>query len=149
MNAFHDHDSTNSICGTAVSVRNIAPTTVSVDVEWFDHAGVSMGLSTRAISSEQLQVFWTNDNVHLHPFTADGTVTDTSDFAGWANVNAEDPRVLASAAIVCRDVAGAGTSDIEAMVGVPTYPVGATMEYFQAGMPMHWRPPMATPEVPE
>jgi hypothetical protein len=64
-------------------------------------------------------------------------------------VHADDPRILASAAIVCRDAAGSGATNIEAMTDVATFPVGATMEYFQAGMPVSWTPPMAAPEAPE
>jgi len=148
-NAFHDVDSNSSICGTVVTVRNAAPAGVSVDVEWFNNLGISEGLSTQSIGPGNIRVFWTNNNVQLVPFTAIGTTASTSDFSGWANVNADDPRVLASAAIVCRDVAGQAASNIEAMVNVATFAVGATMEFFQAGMPATWTPPMATPEVPE
>jgi hypothetical protein len=149
MNAFHDADSNNSICGTVVTVRNLAPVTVSVDVQWFNNLGFSEGLSTQSISPTAPRAFWTNNNVNLAPFSLQGTVTLTSDFSGWANVHADDPRILASAAIVCRDVAGTGASNIEAMVDVATFPVGATMEFFQAGMPASWVPPVAVSEMPE
>jgi hypothetical protein len=149
MNAFHDVDSNNSICGTVVTVRNLSAATVSVDVQWFNNLGFSEGLSTQSISSTVPKAFYTNINVNLAPFSIQGTTASTSDFSGWANVHADDPRILASAAIVCRDVAGTGASNIEAMVDVATFPVGATLEYFQAGMPATWTPPMAAPEMPE
>ena len=149
-NAFHDVDSDHSICGTVVSVRNVAAASVPVDVEWFDFNGNSIALSTLTIPSGDMNVFWTNANVQLEPFTASGIASNTVDFqGGWANVNANDPRILASAAIVCRDVAGQDASNLEAMVNVPTFPVGATAEFFTAGMPDTWTPAPAVSEVPE
>jgi hypothetical protein len=34
------------------------------------------------------------------------------------------------------------TRDIHSITNIPTYPVGTTMEYLQAGLPVSWTPPM-------
>jgi hypothetical protein len=150
MNAYYDDDSIHSIWGTAVTVRNAGPATVNIDVEWFRADGTSMGLSTEPIISERVKVFWPDSGVNLTPFTGEGATASTGDLSGgWANVNADDPRVLASAAIVCRDVAGYDASNLGAMINVPAVPVGATLEYFQAGTPAVWTPPTVGPEAPQ
>ena len=63
-------------------------------------------------------------------------------------MHADDPRIEVASFQYCRDGIGGG-QNIASITQVPVYPVGATMEYFQAGMPTTWTPPMAEPEVPE
>ena len=77
-----------------------------------------------------------------------GDVVGLDDFWGYASVHADDPRVHVSAYVICRD-GTIGTTNIVGMTQIGTSPVGATMEYFQAGMPMNWAPPMAVPELPQ
>jgi hypothetical protein len=88
-----------------------------------------------------------NSAIVLLPYFADDDA-QIAGFIGYANVNADDPRILVTATILCRE-GTSGASKIQSQNDLPAFPVGATMEYFQAGMPNGWTPPRATPELPE
>jgi hypothetical protein len=55
---------------------------------------------------------------------------------------------MATARIYCRDATGIAANIVSDQT-IPAYPVGTTADFFQAGMPMSWTPPMAEPESPE
>ncbi len=70
----------------------------------------------------------------------------TGAFDGYALVNADDPRILVAAMLRC------GEKDAKLPLtinNIPAYPVGVTAEFFRAGMPAAWTPPMVAPEMPE
>jgi hypothetical protein len=45
----------------------------------------------------------------------------------------------------CRSGTGAAATSLT-FRDLPAYPVSATMEFFQAGMPAEWTPPVVEPE---
>ena len=141
----------NTICGTVVSVQNLAPQVVTVDVEWIwisGPVGGSKGLTTVVLGGPGItNVVWTSIDVDLNPINGNGGVTNTGEFTGWANVHATDPRIHAAAHIICRDAAGfTGTQNLTSIVFVPAVPVGATAEFFTAGMPGMGTPLITPPE---
>jgi hypothetical protein len=131
-------------CVTVVSVVNFGPTATSVDVEFFREVGAPAGLATKSVSAGQAGVFITDStDIQSQPFVGD-VWAYTGDFDGYALVNADDPRIIVTAMLRCGD----NTHPLPvAITNIPAVPVGATMDYFQAGMPATWTPPMA--EVPE
>lgn len=138
-----------TFCGTTVLVWNTAQSPVETQVEWF-HANSSIGYATLTIPADSTNGFWTQSAPTLAPFNQAGVITDSGVFFGTAQVHAADPRVIVSAFLVCKD--SVGPSPLPKLVGttnIPAYPVGQTLEYFQAGMPATWTPPVAVPEVPE
>jgi hypothetical protein len=90
--------------------------------------------------------WWSDTSPRLAPIKHGGTLSGTGYLIGYATVHAEDPRITTSAYLVCRE-ARTGYVPVEAITTIPAFPVGATAEYFVAGMPVNWTPPMA--EVPE
>jgi hypothetical protein len=129
-----------------VSVVNYAPTGTRVDVEFFDLSGVSMGVATDpSLTPGTPDVFVTNSDVLITPFLYDH-LAFTVNFDGYAQVNSSDPRIVVAAMMRCGDKGAALPLTINS---IPAYPVGATAEFFQAGMPMNWTPPLAEPELPE
>jgi hypothetical protein len=81
----------------------------------------------------------------------DGTIATGNFNGGFAKVRADDPRVLVGAFLTCKRDRATGFDQIDAvraLTNIPAFPVGATAQYFQAGMPSTWAPPMVRPEVP-
>jgi hypothetical protein len=137
----------NTYCGTEVVVTNITGSTVNAKVEWMDHLGASLGVETLNLTAYE------PDNVAANITVEPGELfvaanSGLSDFQGYALVYADDPRVMATARIYCRDATGIAANIVSDQT-IPAYPVGTTADFFQAGMPMSWTPPMAEPESPE
>jgi hypothetical protein len=104
-----------------------------------------VGIATKTVLPGHPDVFMTDNDVQLDPFILD-VYADAGEFDGYAHVNADDPRIVVTAMMRC------GDNDLHLPVtitSIPAYPVGATAEYFQAGIPPAWTPPIAEPEVPE
>jgi hypothetical protein len=138
-------------CGTAIVVTNSSNSTVDVQVEWFNYAGSSHGLHQRSIDGMSQNVWVTGTAISgpdtdYRPFEYDSLANIPDILGGYARVHANDPRIQVAAFQYCRDGTGI-TKDIMSITNIPAFPVGATAEYFQAGMPATWTPPMA--EVPE
>lgn len=143
LSAVHNTDASlnaiSGICVTVVSVRNLGPNgDTLVEVEFFNHNGTSEGLGGRFVPPGDRRVFYTAPDVSPGPFSAwvdspDFALIDTGSFVGFANVNATDPRIYADAHIVCRDGTGSGTN-ITGLTQVAAAPVGATLDFFQAGI---------------
>lgn len=134
-------------CFTALTLTGVSPTSIAVEVEFFNNSAVSLGtVSTTAFSERTTTVRtisgggWTPS-----PFVSNAAVNTGNFTGGYARVHADDPRVLVGAFYKCREEFGG----IRSLSGIPVFPVGATAEYFRAGMPATWTPPMAAPEVPE
>ena len=148
------HESVNvngAYCSTAITVTTAfnVTTFLAVQVEFFDDIGLSMGtfvgvphgapgVRTTYITDSEVTPIWT---------VVDGDA-DLSNFTGSATVHSDDPRIMVTAFEWCRSGTGAATT-LLTVRDLPAYPIGATLEYFQAGMPTTWTPPMAAPEEPE
>jgi hypothetical protein len=134
-------------------VTNEAGSSVNVEVEWFDKDGTSLALKPLSVSSMHLRN-WISGNGYLapdtdyRPFHADETANLAEIQGGYARVHASDPRIQVAAFQYCRDGQG-NNKNIMSITQIPVYPVGATLEFYQAGVPEMWSPPMAGSEVPE
>lgn len=124
-------------CATSVIVQNVAPTDTDVQVEAFEHFGTSLALSSEeTLSPSQQSAFTTNNDVNMNPFVAPITVLSVPTFAGHVLVYADDPRVVATAYIICRtDDTSDPNAAIVSTTNVPTFPVGQTLEFFRAAVP--------------
>jgi hypothetical protein len=140
-------------CSTAIVVANTTAAAVNVEVEWMSSGGSSLALKPAAVPGYQ-QAVWIPDTLipDVNPvpwFATEFMDPGIADFKGFALVTATDPRIMVSAFQFCRSTSGVSGAVVVSQTNIPAYPVGATMEYFQAGMPVNWTPPMAEPEVPE
>jgi len=142
-----------TFCGTAVLVTNETSSSVSVEVEWFDKDGSALALKPLSVSSMQQRNFISGTgylvpDTDYRPFDADEAAMLADIEGGYARVHASDPRILVAAFQYCRDGQG-NNKNIVSITQIPVYPVGATLEFYQAGVPGMWSPPMAGPEVPD
>jgi hypothetical protein len=149
-----DTDTTgDNECFTVVSVLNTSSVTVSTDVEVFDATPWLAGTASLTLAPGDSQnVFVVAGGAsNSIPFKIDESLPVTDFLGGFANVHADDPRILVSAFITCKEDGGTDNDkDLRSIANIPAYPVGSTAEFFQAGMPAAWTPgPMAVPEVPE
>ena len=138
-------------CSTAVVVTNTTNSWVDIEVEWMRSHSGSFSLRPRTLSAHEIKVWTpsTASQVNNMPWVS-GDYPGLLDFQGYALVTADDARIMVSAFQFCRSGLGYQTgATVLSQTNIPTFPVGATMEYFQAGMPATWTPPMAVPEVPE
>jgi hypothetical protein len=146
--AAHENvDSDETYCSTVVSVLNVTSATVNVDVEWMWWNDDSEARRPMAVPARSMMQWATNDEINLSPHYADD-VANLAILHGYANVNADDPRILVTATVLCRDGTAAGAK-IVSQNDVPAFPVGATAQFFQAGMPATWTPPMTAPDLSE
>ena len=148
-----DLDTLFDECHTAISVLNTSSGSTEVEVGFWNYSAAGVGVATASVAAHDSWVVVTATSPgsnSSYPFVAD-TYKDTGEITrGFAEIWADDPRILVAAFLVCKDEAGAGGfAPTNAMTTIPAYPVGVTAEYFQAGMPATWTPPMAAPEVPE
>jgi hypothetical protein len=133
-------------CGSVITVRNLTDGAVEVEVEWFNLSNSPQAIRTRTIPAEQSMQFASSARINLLPFAPQNDASLAVNMNGYVNVHADDPRIMASAHVVCRD--GTTTdSSLVAYVGIPASPVGATLDYFKAGLPvMGGDRPLADPE---
>ena len=138
-------------CATVVVVTNTTNKTVSAELEWFSAPGLLLDTESFSLTALQSKTVGTDDEVLVGPFTMTMN-SGQADFTGFAQVYANDPRIMVSAYLICRDSVGA-TQNLTAMLSVPTFAVGETLEYFQASAPtIGGLPPMVrstAPEVPQ
>jgi hypothetical protein len=143
--AAHENvDDDETYCSTVVSVLNVTSASVNVEVEWMWWNNDSKALRLQAVPAESMMQWVTNEEINLNPHVADDDA-GLLKHHGYANVNADDPRILVTATVLCRDGKAAGAK-IMSQNNVPTFPVAATAEYFMAGMPSVWMPPTAVSE---
>jgi hypothetical protein len=128
-----------------VTVRNLTNQSVDVDVEWLAWDGGQVALRPLIVASNRMLQWATSTDVNVSPLYTDDSAGIGS-LLGYAKVYASDPRILATSTLVCRE-ADSVSAPFHVFNEIPAYPVGATAEFFQAGMPVDWTPPMA--EVPE
>jgi len=124
-------------CTTIISVRNLAPTSTNVDVDWIDDTTTLIATSTSSLAPGYVQHFsitnTADTGTNTHPFLV-LWASATTNFQGFAEVYATDPRISAAAFLRC-DTEDADENP-NTIASIPADPVGPTMEYFQAGMPM-------------
>jgi hypothetical protein len=133
----------DAYCTSVVVMRNVGPNDITFQVEFFDYISGSMGYYEKVVSAGDSRNIVANNTVRSRPFTG-GASALFSEFAGHATVHADDPRVHVSSYIVCRDGTGQPTN-ILSVSYVGGCPVGATADYFTAGMPQDRTPPTVEP----
>jgi hypothetical protein len=141
-----------TFCSTAVVVTNTTNSATEVEVEWMNHTGTSTALQLETVLAYRTFVWvlrGATATINPVPWRIDNSATISSGFKGHALVNSDDPRIMVSAYQYCRTDKDSPGPTVLAHTNIPAYPVGATAEYFQAGMPMNWTPPIVEPEVPE
>ena len=120
-----------------------------IQVEWINDAGSALDMQSVTAAEGvpgRVWVFTANTDI-VSPMSSDKNSALVGIFEGSARVHSSDPRILVSAFMYCRT--NTGVVDLISVVDLPTYPVGVTLDYFRAGMPATWTPPMVAPEVPE
>ena len=125
----------NTYCSTAVTATNLTGSTVDIMLEWMNATGSSLGTSTKVAVAAHGHVEWVANNTVESGLPGGGS--GLTDFSGHALVYSEDPRIMVSARVYCRDGTG-NQANIVSDYMVPTLPVGTTMDFFQAGMPSVW-----------
>jgi hypothetical protein len=144
--AMFDSTSIDTHCATAIMISNPTPGTISTEIEYFASAtGYSLGYASVSVDSHVATASWLYRDpgggpyvyVDTNPFISDHiwhTVVD--EFAGYASVHSNDPRIIVTAYMVCRDgldvEAGA---KIVGMANIPTYPAHSALEYYRAASP--------------
>jgi hypothetical protein len=141
-------------CTTAVTLLSSAPSAVSVDVLFINKSGSTVGTASFSLAPDDPHSVMAHEGGgNTWPLEADSYPSTGFFTGGFARVYADDPRVLATAFLMCKESAADGVSSngqkVLSVANIPAYPVGATADYFQAGMPATWTPPMVEPEVPE
>lgn len=126
-------DNFNTFCGTAITITNTTDGTVNVTIEYLDNGGVP-----EAVDSFTIAAFSSNfavTDIDVEPGLLFANIPGSSgldDFQGYAHVHADDPRIMVTARVFCRD--GLGTSaNIVSDYQVATYPVGSSAQFFLAG----------------
>jgi hypothetical protein len=140
----------DTFCGTAVAVTNTTTQIVNVEVEWMDRFGSSKGVSSLVTAAYLTRVSGVQGNaatINNVPFFHTDYIL-TTDFTGYALVTADDPRIMVSAFQYCRSDTGYSTATVLSQTNIPAYPVGATADYFRAGIPAEW-PPARAALLPE
>lgn len=145
-----EHTTGDTFCTTIVDVTNATEATVSVEVEWHDDLLGSLAVASSNVPAFDQHTFVADDDVrHLPWLSIGGGNADLADFDGYALVAADDPRIFVHAAILCRDGLES-TAKMVALYGSPVFPVGATADYFRAGVPgVAPMPPTAAATQPE
>ena len=135
-------------CMTMVVVMNTTNSSVSAELEWFSAPGTLLVTESFSLSALQVKYVGTDDQVLVGPFGMD-VDSNQADFTGFAQVYASDPRIIVSAYLICRDALG-DPANLTAMLPIPAYPVGESLDYFQATAPvLGGFPPVAVPKAPE
>lgn len=122
----------DTYCGTAINVTNLTGSTVEAEVEWINAAGTSIAVRDEFVFANAKKTFVADSDVSPVPWSFQNSA-NLDDFAGYALVRAEDPRIMVGAIEYCR--AGLADAPLVSQVAIPAYPAGATVRYFQAATP--------------
>lgn len=124
----------NPPCSTAVFVHNLSGATLAYELEVFSAVGNSLVNNTGTIGIDTV-VFGTTTSgtghVSFKPFGLSSGLNTEELPNGHAELRTPDPRVHASAYLVCRESLNGALLSITPLAVTP---VGATLEYFQAGV---------------
>lgn len=132
------HDDSGPFCGTLVSVRNVTSTDVEVEIEWFDLDGSSLGLSSFTAFSGWVFEVATSATGGPQPPYSPAFITPTGVFHGYADVFADDPRILVTAFNYCVD--NLTDENLVSLAEIPAQPVKSSLEVFRAnnvGLSIH------------
>jgi len=133
-------------CMTFIKVQNLSGSSVSVDVEMYGFGGSFLENISASVSTSGTGWWATDDVIKPEPFKVDHSADLANFYGGYAKVFADDPRILVSAYHLCRTGTGP-SSELISIDSIPSYATGASMEFFQAGMPtMAGDPSVAGPE---
>ena len=138
-------------CGTAVIVTNTTNAGIDVDVEFMKDNGTSAGRASETITAYGNYTAITvgpSLTVNVGPYFYDDHIA-TGDFSGYALVGGDDPRIMVSAFQFCRSSTGYSGAIVRSHTNIPAFPVGASAEFFQAGLPTRWAPRVAVTEEPK
>jgi hypothetical protein len=130
-------------------VTNITASSVDADVEFMGSNGSSMGRGLHTLGAYESYTAITigsSLDVNVGPYWYDDSVA-SADFSGYALVGADDPRIMVSAFQFCRSSTGYSGAFVRSHTDIPVFPVGATTEFFQAGVPATWSPPAMVEET--
>ncbi len=140
-------------CFTSVSLVNTSAVSIDAEVEFFGWDDLSVGSATPTVPPQGSVTVIAHESgffTEIPPFNANALVVVTGGFAaGFAQVYADDPRILTTAFLVCareRVSTSDALQELRSMAHIPAFPVGATLEYFRAGMPATWTPQVVVPE---
>jgi hypothetical protein len=124
---------------------------VSVEVEWFNHEGVSRALRDMQIGGFKQRTWISGglDSVDtdFKPFYWADRAEISDTIGGYARVHADDPRIMVAAFQYCRAAKGSDKS-IMSITHIPSYSVGTTADYFVAAAPATLPHPAVEPEFP-
>ena len=145
--AWDDETSGLNECSTALTLVSSAPGPVSADVWFINKSGSLVGsVSFSLAPGDPYNVMALGGGGNTWPLEADDYASTGFFTGGIARVYADDPRVLVTAFLMCKEGWTAGVSSngqaVRSIAHIPAYPVGATMDFFQAGMPTTWTPPI-------
>jgi hypothetical protein len=137
-----------SACTTLVIVENHAPTAIDVDIDWYSFAHSFQGshqATILAARSDCFGVFENGETFSGAPYF--GVWIPLAEFQGTAEVHASDPRITVTAFLHCDSVPV--DNDPTVVNTLSAQPVGASLQYYMAGMSPDWTPPVAPPEDSE
>jgi hypothetical protein len=147
--AAHLHTDTagSDECFTALVFQTVGSTSVAVEVEFFDNFGSSLGMTSTTVAPGDTTNLRTDSggSVAPAPFTTNAFVSTGNFSGGFAHVHADDPRIILGAFYRCReDGMGGGMRSFSV---IPSIPVGATADFFRAGMPATSAPYVTVPNM--
>jgi len=145
---------TDDECHTVFSILNVAPTDIEVEIAIHSQDNVFVAGATRTVAPDTSHTFMTaTSGISFpgYPFTPPTALWTDHLRNGFGHVWADDPRIIAAAFLICTENFTSIDDSIKHISPstIPIFPVGATAQFFHAGMPATWTPPMAAPEVPE
>jgi hypothetical protein len=117
----HQVESGSNICKTTVAVVNLHTASVTAQLEFYDATGTVRASRSSSIPAGGMYYVHTTDLNGGGEYPQTGTALVT----GHGRVYADHPNVLAFNYVECPSGA----------VSITSFPVGATLELFQAGLP--------------
>lgn len=146
----HFSEMTNGpYCVTVVVVQNpTANPDIVVNLNWFASDGTTRGSASRPLVAHDMEYVISDNDVNPAPFSGNFSMGLDDYTGGYVEVRSDEPRIIVTAHLVCKDGLGTG-KNLVAITSIPTFPVGATLEHFQAGMRAALTPPVGNSEMPQ
>ena len=137
----------NTFCSTAIVVTTpfmSFASGVKIEIEVFSDIGTTLILQTVApagLPGKRWTII-TDDELQV-PFNTLDRNLDLGNFTGFAIVSASDPRLFVTAYDYCRTGTGA-LDDLVSMTAIEVYPLGTTLDFLKAGLPLSRAQPMTS-----